>query len=118
MNGRRAEAEEHKRGQNADTVVIQYVKQVPSAYNDKGGGNTPKAETIGSGTALILRNGLMWEATWERKRPKGPTRFRDAAGEPIAFKPGQQWIVLMDAKRPATIEFAEPEAETPTLGPL
>ena len=114
MNGRRAQAEEHELGQNAATVVIQYVTQRPSAYFDKGGGNTPEAETTGTGTALVLRDGRVWEATWNRPRPKVGTTFTLADGSPMPFKPGQQWIVLMDEKRPATIKAPKPETPAAT----
>jgi hypothetical protein len=104
MNGRRAMAEEHDRGQNAATVIIQYVQQTPSIYSDKGGGNTPFAKTTGKGTALVLRDGQMWETTWKRPRPKVGTTFTAVDGTVLPFKPGQQWVVLMDAKRPAAIK--------------
>jgi len=103
LNGRRASAEESKKGQNAATVVIQYVNQKPSAYFDRGGGNTPKAETIGSGTALVLRDGQAFEATWDRPRPKDGTTFTGPDGQTLAFKPGQTWIVLLNKQRPATL---------------
>ena len=48
LNGRTARAEEWSGGQRAATVVIQYVKQTKSQFWDKGGGNTPHAETIGT----------------------------------------------------------------------
>ncbi len=104
LNGRRAGAEESKKGQNAATVVIQYVNQTPSAYFDKAGGNTPKAETIGSGTALILRDGQAFDATWERPRAKDGTTFTGPDGQTLAFKPGQTWIVLLNKQRPATLD--------------
>lgn len=108
MNGRRALAEEHEAGQNAATVIIQYVQQSASAYSDRGGGNTPFAKTTGKGTALVLRDGQMWQANWHRPRPKVGTTFTLADGTPLAFKPGQQWMVLMDVKRPADVKKPKP----------
>lgn len=102
LNGQGAEAEEHSDGQRAATVVIQYVEQKPSQFFDKGGGNTPHAETIGEGDAVILRDGLRYEARWSRPDAQSGTQFTTTDGQPLAFKPGQQWIVLADRTRPAT----------------
>jgi hypothetical protein len=103
LNGSPAEAEEHSRGQRAATVVLQYVEQTPSAFFDKGGGNTPHAETIGAGDAVILRDGLRYEARWSRANEQSGTVFENKQGEPLAFKPGQQWIVLANKERPAVL---------------
>jgi hypothetical protein len=107
LNGYPAEAEENDKGQNAATVVIQYVKQEPSKFFDKGGGNTPHAETIGTGTATVLRDGFSYDVTWSRPSATEGTTFTMADGSPMPFKPGQQWIVLLNAKTPATL-FPKP----------
>jgi hypothetical protein len=114
LNGLRASAESRKSGQNAATVVIQYVKQVPSRFFDKGGGNTPHAKTVGKGKATILRDGLAWQATWSRPSVEDGTTFVLDDGSAIAFKPGQLWIVLMDRKRKATVTPLTEPKPTPT----
>lgn len=103
LNGRTARAEEWSGGQRAATVVIQYVKQTKSQFWDKGGGNTPHAETIGTGTAMVLRDGRAWKTTWTRPNARSGTTFTLRDGTPLPFKPGQLWVVLLDRKRPATI---------------
>lgn len=103
LNGYPAEAEENNAGQNAATVVIQNVKQTPSKYFDKGGGNTPHAATIGAGTAVVLRDGMSYDVTWSRPSAEVGTTFTMADGSPMPFKPGQQWIVLLDKTHPATV---------------
>ena len=104
LNGRQARAEESNDGQRAATVVIQSVKQTPSAYFDKGGGNTPHAETIGTGTALVLRDGQVFRTTWSRPTRQDGTTFTRADGSLMPFKPGQVWIVLLDKKRKAVVK--------------
>lgn len=104
MNDVRADSEESPDGQQASTVIIQYVKQEPSAYFDKGGGNTPHAETIGQGRALVLRDGQYWKVRWSRPDAQSGTSFTTLAGSPLPFKPGQQWVVLLDKERKAKIE--------------
>ena len=108
LNDLPAQAEESDAGQQADTVVIQYVKQTPSAYFDKGGGNTPHAQTIGSGTAVVMRDGLAWETRWSRPTAKDGTTFTLPDGSAMPFKPGQTWIILMDRTRPATVKPMTP----------
>ena len=104
MNGERARSEGSTDGQNASTVVIQYVTQEPSAYFDKGGGNTPHAETIGTGRAVVLRDGLAWRTRWSRPSSDVGTTFTMADGTPMAFKPGQVWVVLLDRDRKTTVK--------------
>jgi hypothetical protein len=117
LNGVDARAEERDSGQLASTVVIQYVKQSPSAYFDKGGGNTPHAETIGSGKAIVLRDGLAWKVRWSRPTAADGTTFTLPDGSTLPFKPGQLWVVLMDRTRPADIEPMTPPKPTPTASP-
>lgn len=119
LNGREARAEESSKGQNASTVVIQYVKQTKSQFWDKGGGNTPHAQTIGSGTALVLRDGLVWKTTWSRPNAKSGTTFTLPDGSLMPFKPGQPWIVLLDKKRPATVKpLTKPKLASAAASPL
>ena len=122
LNDLVARAEESEAGLQAATVVIQYVKQTPSPYFDKGGGNTPHAQTIGSGKAVVLRDGLAWEVRWSRPTAESGTTFTLADGSTLPFKPGQLWIVLKDRTRKATIEpLTEPASAsadaTPTATP-
>ena len=113
LNDRPAQAEEHEDGQRAATVVIQYVEQNPSQFFDKGGGNTPHAETIGKGRAVILRDGLRYDARWKRADADTGTTFTTKDGEPLAFKPGQVWVALADKTRPATL-FPAPAKDEST----
>ncbi|MFA7324951.1 MAG: DUF3048 domain-containing protein, partial [Candidatus Nanopelagicales bacterium] len=103
LNGVPAGAEEDSKGQSAATVIIQNVTQKASKYFDKGGGNTPHAETIGSGTAIVLRDGQSYQVTWSRPTASAGTTFTMADGSPMAFKPGQQWIVLLNKQTPSTL---------------
>lgn len=115
LNDVTAGAEESKAGQQADTVVIQYVEQKPSIFFDKGGGNTPHAETVGSGRAVVLRDGLGWKVRWERPERKGGTTFTMEDGSPMPFKPGQVWVVLLDKERKAKVTpWTDPSAATAT----
>lgn len=114
LNGERASAEEGDGLQWADTVVIQLVKQTPSEYFDRGGGNTPHAKTIGTGKALILRDGMSYQAQWSRQSEDSGTLFTNDLGIPISFKPGQTWIVLYDKSRDPKLKPLK-QPGTPTV---
>jgi hypothetical protein len=119
LNGERASAEEGDKLQWADTVVIQLVKQTPSKYFDRGGGNTPHAKTIGKGKALILRDGQSFLARWSRPSPSAGTIFTNELGIPISFKPGQTWVALYDKERKVVVKPKKTSRNTadPTPSP-
>jgi Protein of unknown function (DUF3048) N-terminal domain/Protein of unknown function (DUF3048) C-terminal domain len=80
----------------APTVVIQYTKVRTSRFHEQGL-PPPYAESTGSGTAVVLRNGLAYHARWSRPRADGGTTFTTASGQPMTFAPGPVWIVLAAA---------------------
>ena len=82
--------------QVASTVVIQYVTQTDSGYGDRYGGRTPLAQTVGTGQALVLRDGEVWETTWSRPEATAGTTFTLADGSPMPFAIGQPWILLVN----------------------
>lgn len=103
-NGRLARDTEPPGVQRASTVVIQYVKETDSGYGDMFGGRTPESVTVGSGKGVLLRDGRAYRIRWERRSATDPTAYLGADGQPIAFDPGQVWVVLMDRTRKVTIE--------------
>ncbi|MGW7286147.1 DUF3048 domain-containing protein [Streptomyces sp. NPDC054847] len=76
------------------TVVVQHTEVRPSKFRDRGGSVSPYTETVGSGTALVLRDGRAYDARWQRASADGDTVFTDAAGERLDFAPGQVWVLL------------------------
>ncbi|MFS8202803.1 DUF3048 domain-containing protein [Streptomyces sp. CWNU-52B] len=79
------------------TVVVQYVKVRQSRYHDYLGNNTPYTETVGSGTAKVLRDGKAFDAGWKRPSATGGTEFTTADGAPMNFAEGQVWVVFAKA---------------------
>ncbi|WP_245880580.1 DUF3048 domain-containing protein [Streptomyces zhaozhouensis] len=80
---------------SAATVVLQRVTVRPSEFGDGGGAVTPYTETVGSGTATVLRNGREWPAEWRRPDERRGTAFETTDGEPFPLAPGQLWVVLL-----------------------
>ncbi|MFJ8659475.1 DUF3048 domain-containing protein [Streptomyces sp. NPDC093795] len=79
---------------NPSTVVVQRVAIRASDYHDRSGAVSPYTETVGSGTALVLRDGRAHEARWSRPSASAGTTFTTSGGAPLAFAPGQIWVVL------------------------
>jgi hypothetical protein len=75
------------------TVVIQYTTVRTSRFLEYGK-PPPYAESTGSGTALVLRNGRAWTTHWSRPSANGGTTFTTASGRRMTFASGQVWVVL------------------------
>jgi hypothetical protein len=75
------------------TVVVQYVLVRPSAYRELGI-RPPYATTVGSGRAVVLRNGRAYVVRWSRPTVNGGTTFTLPDGHRMLFAPGQVWIVF------------------------
>lgn len=52
--------------------------------------------TIGTGNALIFKNGEAIKANWSKKTREGELNFTDRKGEPIEFARGLTWISVAD----------------------
>lgn len=75
------------------TVIVQYVDISTSRFEEYGG-RPPLAESVGSGTAVILRNGRAYTVHWSRPSINGGTTFTLPGGQRMLFAPGQVWVVL------------------------
>ncbi|QGZ47786.1 DUF3048 domain-containing protein [Streptomyces sp. QHH-9511] len=78
----------------ATTVVVQYVDIRPSKFSDFLGSVSPYTETVGKGTALVLRDGRAHDARWSRPAADQGTSFTTPSGAPLNFAPGRTWVVL------------------------
>jgi hypothetical protein len=79
---------------SAPTVVIQHVVVGLSPYLEQGPMMPPYATTVGSGQAVVLRNGKAYQAHWSRPKAAGGTTFTTLTGQPMTFARGPVWIVL------------------------
>ncbi|MFE3946831.1 DUF3048 domain-containing protein [Streptomyces sp. NPDC059118] len=79
---------------DAADVVVQNVTVRPSLYRDRWGSTSPYTETVGSGSAVVLRDGKEYDVRWSRPSADSSTSFTTADGERMTFAPGQVWIVL------------------------
>ncbi|HEV7627896.1 MAG TPA: DUF3048 C-terminal domain-containing protein, partial [Streptomyces sp.] len=60
----------------------------------RSGSVTPFTETVGSGRALVLRDGKEYKARWSRPSADGGTTFTDDDGKRLPFARGQVWVAL------------------------
>ncbi len=79
------------------TVVVQEVTVRESEYHDYLGNFTPYTETVGSGEAVVLRDGRAFAAEWERRSERSGTEFTTPDGDPLHFATGQVWVVYAQA---------------------
>jgi len=75
------------------TVVIQYTVVRTSRFLEYGV-PPPYAESTGSGTAVVLRDGRAWRVRWSRPNWDGGTTYTLPSGARMTFAPGQVWVVL------------------------
>lgn len=82
----------------AATVIWQ---QVPVTASEPGedarAGGSPVAHTVGSGQAIVLRDGQSFTTTWSRPAAQSPTTFHTAAGQELPLAPGPVWVLLTPA---------------------
>ena len=93
MDGSPAYTTEQALQLSAPTVVIQHVVVGLSRYLEQGPMEPPYATTVGSGTALVLRDGEAFHARWSRPAAGGGTTFTTDTGQPMTFARGPVWIV-------------------------
>lgn len=92
MDGRPALSTED--GQmGSPTVVIQYVRVTKSGFFEHGSA-PPYAQTVGSGRAVVLRDGRSWRARWSRAVESAGTTFTLPDGAPMPLTRGQVWVLL------------------------
>jgi hypothetical protein len=75
------------------TVIIQYT-QISKSRFEEYGGLPPYAKSVGSGRAVILRDGRAYTVHWSRPTLNGGTTYTLPDGKRMLFAPGQVWVVL------------------------
>jgi hypothetical protein len=91
----RADRSPQGRQYGAGTVVVQYVATHASGNRDVNGVPTPVVTLVGTGNAVVLRDGRAWHATWSRQGETAPTVFT-AGGQRLTFAPsGPVWVLLV-----------------------
>jgi hypothetical protein len=79
------------------TVVIQYTVIRTSRFLEYGS-RPPYAQSVGSGRAVVLRNGEAYNVHWSRPSADGGTTYTLPSGQRMRFAPGQVWVVFAAAR--------------------
>ncbi|HEX2026636.1 MAG TPA: DUF3048 domain-containing protein [Nitriliruptorales bacterium] len=87
----------------AANVVVLATEVTDGGCCDVAGNRLSETRTVGTGRAVVLRDGQRYEATWTKTGPSDHLAITGADGQSFAFKPGPTWIVLAPhAAVPAT----------------
>jgi hypothetical protein len=55
----------------------------------------PYAQSVGHGTAVVLRGGKAFQVRWSRPSADSGTAYTLPDGQPMTFAPGQVWVLLV-----------------------
>lgn len=88
----------------ATNVIVQSVSWVPSEGDvDTAGSQVYVAQMVGSGDALVVSDGKVVRGKWSKPSTGAITTYTDAAGKPIALKPGRTWVELSGNDKPPAV---------------
>jgi hypothetical protein len=79
----------------AQNVIIMSIVSRIGGASDKAGNTTPQLQFVGSGGAVLLRDGRRFEGRWSRASLAQATRFTDRRGRPFVLSPGNTWIEVV-----------------------
>ncbi|MQA11518.1 MAG: DUF3048 domain-containing protein [Pseudonocardiaceae bacterium] len=80
----------------AATVVVQRVGlRGGSSVRDASGNASPVVRSVGSGDAVVLRDGRRFTARWSRPDGSAPTTFTSTDGARLPMARGPVWILLV-----------------------
>ena len=80
-------------------IIVQFVHVQTGQYVDVLGNNSPDSIVVGSGEALILRDGKLLHKRWTRPTSSQATHYVDDKGNDIKLSPGQTWIMIVAVDR-------------------
>lgn len=80
--------------QQSPNVLVQYVSVRLSHFSDVHGTPSPYTTTIGSGRAVLMRDGRAQYGTWKRDG-LGKTHFLGADGKDLLLHAGPVWVMLV-----------------------
>jgi hypothetical protein len=77
-------------------VIVQFVPVVTGKYHDVLGNNSPDTHSIGTGRAVVFRDGRRYDGRWRRPSRGAGTHFLTPGGTDIRLRSGgQTWVLLV-----------------------
>jgi hypothetical protein len=78
----------------AADVLVQTVKIDTTQFVDPAGTPVPASILIGTGQAMLFRDGKVIRGTWSKSDQTSPTAFTTADGKTMLLHPGRTWVEL------------------------
>ncbi|MFH1508815.1 MAG: DUF3048 domain-containing protein [bacterium] len=78
----------------ADNVIVQYVNAT-----DTGDNGRLSMDVTGNGTAVMFRNGMTYEGTWEKDSREDRTLFYTEDGKEYTLNRGTTWVEIIPPDR-------------------
>lgn len=85
-----------------ENVVVVFVDVLSTGRQDSAGAAVPDYDVVGSGPAIVFRDGRAIEGSWVRSSTGDMFAFVDSQGEAISLAVGTSWIEVVPNGRPAT----------------
>lgn len=97
------DAGHYRRVQNGEASTVTGSGRIGAANvvvldvrHDIGASGYPETDVLGTGAALVLRDGRAYDARWDKPSEQSPLRVLDGSGAPFPFARGPTWILLPD----------------------
>jgi hypothetical protein len=79
-----------------DNVLIEEHRITLSSIVDSAGNPSVEiADPIGSGRAMLLRDGRSFRGRWSRESVESAVRFTTRGGDEMVLAPGTTWVALV-----------------------
>ena len=104
VHGDERHVQEDGKQVKATNVIVQMVRTACSSIVDVNGVCSPEVRIVGSGDAIVFRDGQAIVGTWERQFEEDVTTFRDARGRPVNLHEGTTWVELVPTD--VTVEYS------------
>ena len=73
-------------------LVVQFVSTRKLGNVDASGHAVNESIVTGEGDAWVLSGGRVTKGRWSKPDAESPTRYTDAAGNPVKLAPGRTWV--------------------------
>jgi hypothetical protein len=83
-------------------VIVQFTPYEVTGETDQSNTAVEKADTVGSGDALIVSGGMAVRGGWSKASAGAFTTYTDASGAPVRLTPGRTWVELARTGAAAT----------------
>ncbi|MBW3561467.1 MAG: DUF3048 domain-containing protein [Actinobacteria bacterium] len=88
----------------AANVLVLASEIVQAGCCDPSGNPLNATEIVGTGRALLLRDGRVYVGQWVKATPDSHILVTGAAGQPLVFKPGPTWAMFAPERGVPTVD--------------